>query len=140
MADEIKGTAILHWVDVGNGVKREYLMVCCVGAPPRKTRFGMIPVRPEGTAESVSPGSWQYRLNGETIHVHPSVRLSARRPLPGREAEWPQVGEPVELFHNGTPWSVRFLRFEDQPAAEKADGAYMLWRRLNAEFLVDEAD
>lgn len=141
MADEIKGVALLHTV-LWDKVPRDMLMICCVGDPAngRGVHLGMIPVRLDSQPESVNPGSWQYRVDGDVLHVCPSVRMTTRRPLPGRMDEFPKVYQDLEQFHNGYQWSVRFIDYRALPAEAKEEGTYEMFWRLNAEYRALRAD
>lgn len=81
-----------------------YLYLLCQYADGTK-HLSTIPVRPEETAEPAN--AWTYRIEGEIIHVKPSLRISTTRPSKTN----PEVMEPVELFHNTGEWSIPFKEF-----------------------------
>jgi hypothetical protein len=91
MADHIGGIAVLDLNE-----KRPHLY--CLGIRDGKPAvFISIPIRLRGTPETSY--TWQYDIQGDEVHVTPSVR---------------QMGGPngAERFHNTADWKVKFKMFK----------------------------
>jgi len=133
MSDQIKGIAVLD-----DRTPQTQLICCCVGDPNagRETHVSIIPIRPRGTPKGL-PEEWEYDIVNEiTLHVTPSLQLSANFPVVGREAEWPAVFNNVELFHNDGSWHITFVRWSTLSPEEIKDFEHP-WeyhRKINAEF------
>lgn len=90
--DRFEGTALLCPFE-----GTEYLHVLAVrGNNDRKPWRMCIPVRPTGTAKT-DRLTWEYAINGDMIHVHPSVKVTDH--------------EDRETFHSPGQWAVKFERF-----------------------------
>ncbi len=131
MSDEIKGLAVLD--DRGTPWRLFATGVPAAGSG-RDVTIVMIPVRPRGSPRT-APAEWEFDVQGDLIHVTPSVRLSVNLPVPGRADEFPKVHLVRELFHNGGDWTVRFVLWS--AAADKLpdDHPWDYWRRANADLL-----
>ena len=104
MSDRFEGTALLSPYE---GV--EYLHVLAVRENGDKKPHRMcISVRPAGTPENPKRTTWEYAIQGDTIHVSPSVRSTDH--------------EGKETFHSVGAWSVRFERFTPTPEIVWVDG------------------
>ena len=93
--DEIIGIAIL------TRTKPQELVVVCRKANGQ-TFLQRIPVY--GVTEGKpAEHAWQYRIEGDTLHVTPSVHIRYQVPQEkGVEAPW------ITRFHNAGSWSVKF--------------------------------
>lgn len=130
MPDEVKGIAVLD-----ERGAHPILFCCCVPQewPAEEVVTGRIPVRLRGTPETGK--TWEYDICGDVIHVTPSLLIETTRPVPGTEKVPNGPMREVELFHNGSDWRVKFVRYD--PAVHGPNGAWSLWRKLNAEFFPD---
>lgn len=102
--DIIDGIAIL---DLPRDAGGERLLCHCRRANGQKPILISLPVRPRGTPDDAR-GAWQYDIDGDTIHVTPSVKVSWKERVEGEDdvAKWPDV----ERFHNTGDWRVKFER------------------------------
>jgi len=93
--DEVVGTAILVKGNSGHA-QLLYLLAKPEGKEPRITA---IEVHEEGT-QKVANVSWAYRVDGDKLHMTPSLHIRFK---------WPE--EPFDWrteFHNGFNWTVGF--------------------------------
>jgi hypothetical protein len=134
MSDEVKGLAVLD--DRGNPPILFATGVPAANSGRNKFELVRIPMRPRGTPRTKAK-EWEYDIQGDEIHVTPSVRISVNIPQPGQEDKFPEVFREIELFHNGGDWRVRFVLWS--AAADKLpdDHPWDYWRRHNAAILGD---
>lgn len=102
MPDRVTGFAVLFKDDF------EHLMIQCQCADG-KTPYCTIPAYAAGTPKPPVEHSWEYREEGDILHVKPSVN-------------W------VGVFHNDGAWDVKFARYT--PGGEWGS-AYDLFADLN---------
>src|ERR1043165_3624183 len=102
MSDTVIGTAILDRTEKD---RTDYLHLLCEYRD-KSRHHHIIPVHPKGTQPYEEP-SWAYQIDGTTINVAPSLRITTTRPSKTN----PQGAETVELFHNDATWSVPFQEF-----------------------------
>lgn len=81
-----------------------------------------LPVFCKGTPKPASV-AWEYDIQGDTLSVGPSVRITTTRPSKTN----PDVNEVVELFHSAGAWMVPFKEFTPGEYVQ----AYDLFRALN---------
>lgn len=124
MPDLIKGVAVLDDRDANN----LWLFIVEVAEDPKKSKpfIGRIPVRPRGTPHPPDRPSWEFDLQGEMIHVTPSVLTSTTVPIEGSPEN-----RVVELFHNTADWTVQFVRYSAKPEDDPAYGAWSYCHMLN---------
>lgn len=129
MPDLIKGTAVLDDRDA----HLEVLFIVCVAEDPAKSRpfIGRINVRRRGTPATASP-QWEYDQHGSVLDVSPSVRTYTTVPIEGSKEN-----REVELFHNGTPWQIPFVRWSEVylPDDDADRGRWEHCRRINEHLL-----
>ena len=101
MADEIVGVAVLE-----ESAEPGLLVLC--RREGTKDMLVRIPVRLRGTPDR-TPSTLEYDLQGDMIHVTPSLKVSTRRPPEGDPDALHDKWVDVELFHNGGDWRVRVV-------------------------------
>ncbi len=121
--DEIRGVAIL---DQPAGAPTEHLLCYCWRADGKLPILISLPVRPRGTAKEHA--SWEYDIEGDTIHVTPSVKVSWKD-LSVHED--PAQCPDVERFHNPGDWRVKFER----TSAEHRGGYELFCLRNGRDFV-----
>ncbi len=109
MKDEIIGTGVLD-------VSGPYHYLFYVRSVAKRDRLSVddLPVLPEGVVQpelklpSYYPENtaWRYKIDGDILHVHPSVLIK-------------------NYFHNEGQWSVKFVYAESTDRAK-------IWRQLAA--------
>ena len=141
MSDEIKGVAVLD--DRG---PEHFLFCVCV---PDKTAhkewnapfIQRLPVRAAGTPK-IHEHQWEYQVDGLIVRMHPSVKVTTTRPVPGTEDDPKGPMQEVELFHNGYSWWIHFIRWSDIAAGrgEHNDSRWLACNELNAALLTSNPD
>lgn len=111
MADRVIGIAILETAS-----SPQKLHVLC-GREGKHSLREIIEVYPAGSPKPCEP-AWAYRIEGETLHVTPSLHIRVQANLPESE-EW------TTWFHNDGNWSVPFR------AWPQTEGAWSEFRRVN---------
>jgi hypothetical protein len=108
--DEIVGIAILT-SDINPADGYEYLFVTCASPSRKMIDTAAIPIRERGKPNPGSRG-WQYVIDGDLLHVTPSLKMSIQVKLdePNRAMR--------EIFHNSGAWTVKFIRKPLDQASE----------------------
>lgn len=129
MPDLVKGVAVLD----DRNRSDEWLFIVEVAESPQKSKpfIGRIAVRPRGMPHPPDRPSWEYDVQGELLHVTPSVRTSTTVPIEGSKEN-----REVELFHNSGDWHIPFVRWSAHPEEhEVGEGRWSYCYRLNRALL-----
>jgi|KBSSwiStaDraftv2_1062776.scaffolds.fasta_scaffold00022_134 hypothetical protein len=92
--DEVVGTAILQ---TQTTPQRLYLLYKAEGKEPSVC---VIDVHQNGTPK-ISNVSWEYRIDGNLLHMQPSLHIRHHHPEDARDV-WRTD------FHNGFNWTVKY--------------------------------
>lgn len=129
MPDLVKGVAVLD----DRNPADQWLFIVEVAEDPAKSKpfIGRIAVRPRGTPHPPDRPSWEFDVQGNLLHVTPSVRTSTTVPIEGSKEN-----RVVELFHNSGDWHVAFVRWSQVPEEDRMDaGRNSYCHRINAHIL-----